>query len=98
MRAVWYGCTTIVVSGTWMIAGPGTTLPATRRSPQNSGVGSKSPSSAQYTGRVPARASPAGVRSASRAATMRGLALAAEARTRYVTISSRASGKPAPWP
>jgi hypothetical protein len=46
-RAVWNGCTTIVVSGTWTMAGPGTTLPAVSRSPQRTGVDSKSPSSLQ---------------------------------------------------
>src|SRR5262249_54940688 len=46
-RALSNGCTTIVVSGTWMIAGPGTTLPGTSFSPQRTGVPSKSPSSDQ---------------------------------------------------
>ena len=65
-----------------MMAGPAMRLPGTSRSPQNTGVGSKSPSSAQYTGRAPARASSDGVAPRSRAGRMAGLALTAVVRTR----------------
>src|SRR5438034_1348889 len=55
----------MVVSGTWTMAGPAMRLPGSSRSPQKTGVSAKSPSSAQYTFRVPARdaAGPAAPRS-----------------------------------